>query len=43
VENSTFEWQQYKRERMLDRVTRKDLKKTLKEGASLDTAVPASK
>ncbi|HVG13155.1 MAG TPA: hypothetical protein VM843_09135, partial [Flavisolibacter sp.] len=41
VDNSTFEWQQYKRERMLDRITRKEAKQTLKEGASLDVAVPA--
>lgn len=41
VDNSTFEWQQYKRERMLDRITRKEAKQTLKEGASLEVAVPA--
>ncbi len=35
VENSTFEWQEYKQQRMLDRVVRKDKKEMLKEGASL--------
>ncbi len=39
VENSTFEWQQYKQQRMLDRVSKKDVKQTLKEGASLENAI----
>lgn len=35
-ENATFEWQEYKQQRMLDRIIKKEQKQTLKEGASLD-------
>ncbi len=36
LENSTFEWQDYKQQRMLERINKKDQKQTLKESASLD-------
>jgi NTE family protein len=36
IENSMFEWQQYKQQRMLDRIVRKDKKAILKENASLE-------
>lgn len=35
IKNSTFEWQDYKVQRMLDRITKQEQKDTLKEGASL--------
>ena len=35
IENSTFEWQQYKQERMMERLSRKEQKDNLKGGASL--------
>ncbi len=36
LENSTFEWQDYKQQSMLERINKKDQKQTLKESASLD-------
>lgn len=36
VENSMFEWQRYKQERMLERIKIPDQKQTLKAGASLE-------
>ena len=38
IENSVFEWQQYKQERMIERVNLAELKQNLKGGASLETA-----
>ena len=38
VENSVFEWQQYKQERMFDRVNIAQQKMNLKVGASLEDA-----
>jgi len=38
VENSVFEWQQYKQERMFDRVNIAEQKMNLKVGASLEDA-----
>ena len=36
VENSVFEWQRYKQDRMLERIKIPEQKQTLKEGASLE-------
>jgi hypothetical protein len=36
VANSTFEWQQYKQQRLLGRIKKQEQKQTLKAGASLD-------
>jgi hypothetical protein len=38
IENSVFEWQQYKQDRMMERVNLAELKLNLKGGASLDNA-----
>jgi hypothetical protein len=35
IENCTFEWQQYKVQRMMDRIIKKEQKDNLKEEASL--------
>jgi NTE family protein len=37
VKNSTFEWQRYKQERFLDRLSKTEKRQTLKENASLET------